>query len=94
MTPDQVWARTHVADCLRWPATLHDQRRDQLWAFARARADLPTTVDAGDVADAAAALASERLITRKAPPDDDCFGVSSEQLHALGGTVEPSWAPV
>ena len=93
MTSDQVWARTHVTDCLRWRAGHDDRRRDQLWAFARARADLPTTVDAGDVADAAAALVCERIITRKPPPDDDCFELSDDQLLALGGVSHPLWAP-
>jgi hypothetical protein len=49
-------------------------------------------VDAGDLADAAAALECERIITRKAPADDDSFELSDEQLLALGGMTHPSWA--
>jgi hypothetical protein len=38
-------------------------------------------------------LVCERIITRKAPPDDDSFELSDDQLLALGGMSHPLWAP-
>jgi len=78
-----------VVDCLRWPATYHDQNVQQLWQFAQ-RAGVQASV--ADITVAAEKLARGGVITQKTGPSSDCFWVTEEQLRALGGAKKPTWA--